>query len=116
MPRIVVVGSIHTDLVITTERLPARRDASGRHLPYLSRAAKARTRRLQSRTSAGEVCMVGRVGAGPLRRIPARQRRRRACARVHRYRPDVGSGVALITVERAATTPSSAHRASGCAP
>ena len=63
MPRIVVVGSIHTDLVITAERLPARGETLLGGTFHTFPGGKGANQAVAASRLGGEVCMVGRVGA-----------------------------------------------------
>ncbi|HHX39905.1 MAG TPA: ribokinase [Armatimonadetes bacterium] len=101
MPRIVVVGSIHTDLVITAERLPARGETLLGGTFHTFPGGKGANQAVAASRLGGEVCMVGRVGADL---YGGYQRDNLAAAGVRAEfvatDPDAASGVALITVER----------------
>ncbi|NLC58735.1 MAG: ribokinase [Armatimonadetes bacterium] len=101
MPGIVVVGSIHTDLVITTERLPTPGETRIGGEFHTFPGGKGANQAVAAARLGGEVWMVGRVGADLYGRF---QRESLGAAGVHTdfvtTDADAASGVALIMVER----------------
>ena len=100
--RVIVVGSVNVDLVVTIERLPgARRDRHRRPVRAASRWQGRRTRRSRPPGSARAVTFVGAVGGDTF----GAEARGRARGRGHRRpRPpdacaDEPTGVALILVD-----------------
>lgn len=101
MPKIAVVGSIHTDLVITVDRLPARGETLVGGEFHTFPGGKGANQAVAAARFGGEVWMVGRVGADLYGTF---QRESLGAAGVHTdfvvTDPDAASGVALITVDR----------------
>lgn len=100
MGHIVVVGSIHTDLVVTTPRLPARGETILGGEFHAFPGGKGANQAVAASRLGGTVTMVGRVGAD-LYGTFQRDSLQAAGVRTDFVAtdPDAASGVALITVE-----------------
>lgn len=99
MPKIVVVGSLHTDLVITAPRLPVPGETLIGEAFHTFPGGKGANQAVAAARLGGEVWMVGRVGQDL---YGAFQRESLQTAGVHTdfvtTDPAAASGVALITV------------------
>ncbi|MBI3944320.1 MAG: ribokinase [Armatimonadetes bacterium] len=119
MPRIIVVGSIHTDLVITAPRLPARGETLLGGEFHTFNGGKGANQAVAAARLGGEVWLVGRVGQDLYGDF---QRRSLGAAGVRTEfvaaDPAAASGVALITVAPGGdnTIVVAAGASGGCAP
>lgn len=99
MPRIVVVGSIHTDLVITTPRLPERGETILGGEFHTFAGGKGANQAVAAARLGGETSLVGRVGAD-LYGTFQRETLQTATVDTEFVTTDAGaaSGIAMITV------------------